>query len=68
MTTEVITVTPDTHILLIVDLMLRKHIRRIPVIDAGKVVGIVHISNIFFYLMEKDLHVAAKGFVPGQGF
>ncbi|MFZ2446981.1 MAG: CBS domain-containing protein [Syntrophobacteraceae bacterium] len=53
MTTEVITVTPDTHLLLIVDIMTRKHIRRIPVIEEGKVIGIVHISNVFFHLMER---------------
>jgi CBS domain-containing protein len=53
MSTEVITVTPDTHLLLIVDIMTRKHIRRIPVIENGKVIGVVHISNVFFYLMER---------------
>ncbi|MHC1727181.1 MAG: CBS domain-containing protein [Syntrophobacteraceae bacterium] len=59
MTTEVITVTPDTHLLLIVDIMTRKHIRRIPVIEEGKLIGIVHISNVFFYLMEQDPHLTA---------
>jgi CBS domain-containing protein len=54
MTTEVITVTPDTDLLLIVDIMTRKHIRRIPVIEKGKMIGMVHISNIFFYLMKRD--------------
>ncbi|MGO9556270.1 MAG: CBS domain-containing protein [Syntrophobacteraceae bacterium] len=34
-TSEVITVSPDTDFLLIVDIMTRKHIRRIPVIEAG---------------------------------
>jgi len=52
MTTEVITVTPDTHLLLLVDIMARKRIRRIPVIEAGKVIGIVHMSSVFFYLMN----------------
>ncbi len=55
MTTDVITVTPDTNLLLIVDLMTRKLIRRVPVIEAGKVVGLVHISNVFFYLMGQVL-------------
>jgi CBS domain-containing protein len=59
MTTEVITVTPDTHLLLIVDIMLRKHIRRIPVVEGGKVVGIAHISNVFFYFMENAPHLIA---------
>lgn len=63
MTTEVITVTPDTHLLLIVDIMTRKHIRRIPVIEAGKVIGIVHISNVFYYLMEKDPHLTRERYL-----
>ena len=67
MTTEVITVTPDTNLLLIVDIMTRKHIRRIPVIEDGKVIGIVHISNVFFYLMERDPHGTRDGASPGKG-
>jgi CBS domain-containing protein len=53
MTTDVITLTPDTHLLQIVDIMVRKHLRRIPVLDGGKVIGIVHISSVFFFLMER---------------
>jgi CBS domain-containing protein len=54
MTVELVTITPDTDLLLIVDLMIRRRIRRIPVVEDGKVIGLVHISNVFFYLMEKD--------------
>lgn len=53
MTTELITVTPDTNLLLIVDLMTRKHIRRIPVVEGGRVIGLVRISDLFFHLMEE---------------
>jgi CBS domain-containing protein len=67
MTTEVIAVTPDTNLLLIVDIMTRKHIRRIPVIEDGKVIGIVHISNVFFYLMERDPHATMDGVSPEKG-
>jgi len=56
MSTDIITITPETHLLSIVDIMLRKHVRRLPVLDRGKVVGIVHISNVFFYLMEQLVH------------
>jgi CBS domain-containing protein len=59
MTTEVITVSPDTNLLLIVDIMTRKHIRRIPVIEAGKMIGIVHISKVFHYLMEREPQLPA---------
>jgi len=53
MTTEVITIQPDTHIMVIVDLMIRKHIRRIPVIEDNRIIGIVYISDVFYYLLQK---------------
>ena len=53
MTTELITITPDTHILLIIDIMIKKHVRRLPVLDEGRVVGIVYISRVFDYLMAR---------------
>ena len=53
MTEEVVTITPDTHLLMIVDIMIRKHIRRLPVVDSGKVIGIVYTSTIFYELMER---------------
>ena len=52
MSTEVVSVTPDTHLLLIVDIMVRKHVRRIPVVEGGKVLGLVHISDLFYYCMQ----------------
>jgi CBS domain-containing protein len=53
MTPEVVTITPDTHLLMIVDIMIKKHIRRLPVVDGGKVIGIVYTSTIFYELMER---------------
>ena len=53
MTTDVITVTPDTHLMMILDIMIKKHIRRIPVLEDEKAVGIVYISNLFYYLLNK---------------
>ena len=53
MTTEVITITPDTHLLLIIDIMIKKHVRRLPVLEDGKIVGIVYISRVFDHLLEK---------------
>jgi CBS domain-containing protein len=52
MTTEVITVTPDTHILMVLDIMIKKHVRRVPVVEAGKIQGVVYISDIFYHLMD----------------
>lgn len=53
MTTDVVTISPETHILLIVDLLLKKHIRRLPVVEQGKVIGIVYVSDVFYQLMNK---------------
>ena len=53
MTTELITITPETNLLLIIDIMIKKHVRRLPVLEGGKILGIVYISRVFDYLLEK---------------
>lgn len=53
MSTEVITVTPDTHVLMIIDIMLKKHIRRIPVVQEQKVLGIVYIAPVFYKVLQR---------------
>lgn len=55
MSTEVITVSPDAHLLVIVDTMIKRHIRRIPVIADGEVVGIIYRSAVFYHLLQKVL-------------
>lgn len=52
MTTDVITIGPETHLLYIIDIMLKKHVRRIPVLDQGRILGIVYISRVFAHLLE----------------
>ena len=53
MTSEVLTITPDTHLLVILDIMIKKHIRRIPVVENDKIKGIVYISNLFYHLLDR---------------
>ncbi|MEJ2224684.1 MAG: CBS domain-containing protein [Syntrophobacterales bacterium] len=53
MTTDLITITPDTHLLLIIDIMIKKHVRRLPVLADGKILGIVYLSGVFDRLLEK---------------
>jgi CBS domain-containing protein len=52
MTTQVITITPETHLLLIIDIMIKKHVRRLPVLEKGEIVGIVYLSRAFSCLRE----------------
>ena len=54
MTTELITITPDTHLLLIIDIMIKKHVRRLPVLEEGKMVGMVYLSQVFRHLLERS--------------
>ncbi len=53
MTTELITITPDTHLLHIIDIMIKKHVRRLPVMENGAVVGIVYLSRVFHHLLNR---------------
>ncbi len=53
MTTEIITVSGDTHIFAVLEIMNKQHIRRIPVVENDQVVGIVYISDLFFYLVDQ---------------
>ena len=46
MTTKVVTVTPDTPIKDIAEILEARHIKRVPVVDGGKVVGIVSRANL----------------------
>jgi CBS domain-containing protein len=55
MTTEVVTITADTHLMVIADIMIKKHIRRLPVVDVQQVVGIVYVSDVFHHLLKKFL-------------
>lgn len=59
MTTEVSTVTPSTHILRVMDLMIKKHIRRLPVLENGQIRGIIYISDLFYDLLERLSHEGA---------
>ncbi len=53
MTTDLITIPPETHLLHVIDIMLKKHVRRIPVVDQGRIVGIVYLSRVFEYLRDR---------------
>lgn len=51
MTTDVVSVHPDTHLMVISEIMIKKHIRRLPVIKDKKVEGIVYVSDVFNRIM-----------------
>jgi CBS domain-containing protein len=56
MTTEIITVGADAHLFAVLELMNKHHIRRLPVIEGDRVVGIVYLSDLFFSLIQRIHH------------
>lgn len=55
MTTDLVTITPQTHLLAIVDIMIKRHIRRLPVVRDQEVEGIVYISDLFYHMLHQYL-------------
>lgn len=53
MTTELVTVGPETHLLVILDIMINKHIRRIPIVEDKSILGMVYLSDVFDYLANR---------------
>jgi CBS domain-containing protein len=55
MSTDVVSVTPDTHLMAVLNLMIRKHVRRLPVVTDQNIRGIVYISDVFRYIADNYL-------------
>ena len=66
MTRDVVTSNEDANLIDICDLLLKKHFRRVPIVDAeGRLVGIVTRKDIIQYIV--DYHSLFKE-VLGAGF
>ena len=52
MTTDLVTVTPSTPLMIILDVMLKKHIRRLPVLEGTRIAGVIYISHVFIALLQ----------------
>ncbi len=53
MSSPVMTVSPDDHLMVIIDKLVKKKLRRLPVVDGGKVVGVVYLYDAYFHLFHK---------------
>ncbi len=53
MSQEIVTIGPDMHTFLILDIMIKQHIRRLPVVEDGKILGIVYISDLFYDILDR---------------
>ncbi|MDH3346222.1 MAG: CBS domain-containing protein [Kiritimatiellaceae bacterium] len=69
MSTSLTTVTSDDELEDCMGIMTSKRIRHLPVVDAGKVVGIVSIGDIVKYMVEeKDFQIKnLQSYISGPG-
>ena len=70
MTTTVTTVTPDQSIEDCMQLMTDKHIRHLPVVENGKLVGMISIGDIVKDIIssEKSKVNALENYIEGRGY
>ncbi|NLB83603.1 MAG: CBS domain-containing protein, partial [Synergistaceae bacterium] len=54
MNREPISVEPDTSLMVVADLMIRKAVKRLPVVEAGKLVGVISREVFCEFMMEED--------------
>ncbi len=55
MTKEVIYVDPTTSLISVADLMMRKRVKRLPVVENGRFVGMIDRSAFCEFLMERGV-------------
>ena len=53
MNDTVLSVPPDEPVMSILDRLIKNRIRRISVVDNGKLVGVVYMSDIFYHLFSE---------------
>ena len=61
MTKDVITVTEDTPVSEIAELLEKHHIKRVPVLHDGRLVGIVSRANLLHGLIARKVPASSKG-------
>ena len=55
MTRDVITVTPDDTVVNCINLMKQHHFRHLPVVEAGKAIGIVSLRDLFLDVIDDNI-------------
>jgi CBS domain-containing protein len=53
MNDNVLSVPPEEPVISILDRMIKNNLRRISVVDSGKLVGVVYMSDIFYHLFSE---------------
>ena len=54
MSPNLVGASPDEHLMVVLDRMIKNKYRRLPVLKDGKPIGIVYLSDIYYHLFSKD--------------
>ncbi len=67
MTSNVFTISPSASINEAMELMTKHHIRHLPVVENGKVVGVISIGDVVKAVIENQEHVIShlEGYITG---
>ncbi len=57
MSSPVVTASPEESILVLMDKMTKRRVRRIPVLDGDKILGVVYLSDIFYHVCKTWLKI-----------
>lgn len=55
MTSPVATAEADDHVMIVMDRMVKKRARRLPVVEGNRIIGMVYLSDVFHYLCKSWL-------------
>jgi predicted transcriptional regulator len=55
MSSPVLFVAPDDDLMVVIDRMVRKKCRRLPVLERSRVIGIVYLSEVYYHLCKNLL-------------
>ncbi len=56
MSSPVITVRPRDDLMVVIDRMVKSKIRRLPVVEEEKILGIVYLSDVFYPVCKNWLN------------
>jgi CBS domain-containing protein len=68
MTTSVVSVRPDQTIIDCMELMTNMHVRHLPVLDAGRLVGVISIGDVVKSIIsdQKEMIDHLEGYITGR--
>jgi CBS domain-containing protein len=52
MSSPVLTASPDCHLMVLIDMMVKNRVRRIPIIEDNHILGIVYLSDVYYHLFK----------------